>query len=346
MYRFLDLTLDPQRLELRRANSQIEVEPQVFSLLVYLIENRERVVTKDELIESVWDGRIVSDATMSSRISAARTALGDDGKAQRLIRTFPRRGFRFMSEVVEDEAVAASVAPAAPGLEQAPSRSTVSEKPTIAILPFKNMSGDAEQDYFVDGIAEDIITALSRFHWFFVISRNASFTYRDRTVEARRVAEDLGVRYVLEGSVRRAGNRVRITAQLVDATTGKQVWAERYDRELADIFAVQDEITNTIVGTIEPELGHVEREQARRKPPENIHAWDHFQRGLWHFYQFTDDKNDRARQEFRRAIDSDPDFSQAYAALANVHVLDVVYVSTQSRERSSSEALVAAKKAV
>ena len=220
------------------------------------------------------------------------------------------------------------------------------DKLSIAVLPFDNMSGDPEQEYFSDGISEDIITALSKFHWFFVIARNSSFAYKGKAVDVTQVARDLGVRYVLEGSVRKEGARVRITAQLIDATTGNHTWAERYDRDLSDIFAVQDEITDTIVGTLEPELSHFEREQARRKPPENIHAWDHFQRGLWHFYQFTDDKNERARQEFRRAIDSDPDFSQAYAALANVHVLDVVYASTQFRERSSSEALVAAKKAV
>ncbi len=162
----------------------------------------------------------------------------------------------------------------------------------------------------------------------------------------KQVARDLGVKYVLEGSVRKAGNRLRITVQLIDAVADHHIWAERYDRELDDIFLVQDEITETIVGAIEPELGQIEREQARRKPPENIQAWDHFQRGLWHFYQFTDDKNERARQEFHRAIAADPDFSQAFAALANVHVLDVVHVSTHSHEKSSSEALVAAKKAV
>ncbi len=147
------------------------------------------------------------------------------------------------------------------------------DKPSIAVLPFENMSGDPEQEFFADGMAEEIITALSRYRWFFVIARNSSFTYKGHAVDVKQVAKELGVRYVLEGSVRKAGDRVRVTAQLIDASTGNHIWAERYDRELDDIFALQDEITQTIVTAIEPELGAVEQERARRKPPDNLDAW-------------------------------------------------------------------------
>ena len=168
--------------------------------------------------------------------------------------------------------VAREKVPVAPELE-------LPDKPSIAVLPFQNMSGDPEQEFFADGMAEEIITALSHYRWFFVIARNSSFTYKDSAVDVTRVGRELGVRYVLEGSVRKSGNRVRVTAQLIDAATGSHIWAERYDRELDDIFALQDEITETIVTSIEPEIGAFERERARRKPPENLDAWGSFQRG-------------------------------------------------------------------
>ena len=161
------------------------------------------------------------------------------------------------------------------------------DKPSIAVLPFDNMSGDPEQDYFADGISEDLITALSKIRWFFVIARNSTFTYKGEAVEVTQVARDLGVRYVIEGSVRKAENRVRITAQLIDATTGRHVWAERYDRDLADIFELQDEMTQTIVGAVEPELSAAERERAANKPPENLDAWETYQKGLWHLWNFS-----------------------------------------------------------
>ncbi len=198
------------------------------------------------------------------------------------------------------------------------------DKPSIAVLPFDNMSGDPDQEYFADGIAEDIITALSKFRWFFVIARNSSFTFKDKSVDVKQVARELGVRYVLEGSVRKAGNRVRISAQLIDAATGNHVWAERYDRELADIFELQDEMTETIVGAIEPELGAAERDRAKRKPPENLDAWDRYQRGLWHLWRYTRDDTDEAEKLFQSAIDLDPGFGPAYAGVAfllNVHVI-------------------------
>jgi TolB-like protein/Tfp pilus assembly protein PilF len=221
------------------------------------------------------------------------------------------------------------------------------DKPSIAVLPFENMSADPEQEFFADGMSEEIITALSRYRWFFVIARNSSFTYKGRAVDVTQVAKELGVRYVLEGSVRKAGNRVRVTAQLIDATTGNHIWAEHYDRELDDLFALQDEITETIVTAIEPELGAVERERARRKPPENLDAWDLFQRGLWHL--FDDVKHDalaQAKRLFERACELDPEFAAAHAELAYTHVAEIVRGLTDDPKASLDRAADAAEKAV
>jgi len=189
-------------------------------------------------------------------------------------------------------------------------------KPSIAVLPFQNMTGDAEQDYFADGIAEDIITMLSRSQTLFVIGRNSSFTYKGRSVDVKQIARELGVRYVLEGSVRRGSNRIRVTAQLVDAVTGNQMWAERYDRDPIDVFAVQDEITEAVAIAIEPAVSEMERCRAVRKPPESLSVWEAYQRGLWHKGRISVRDNEAAKNFFRRAIGLDPSFAPAYAELA------------------------------
>ncbi len=230
-----------------------------------------------------------------------------------------------------------------PGAEE---RLAIPHKPSIAILPFSNMSGDPDQEFFSDGITEDIITALSKIRWFFVIARNTTFSYKGQPVDVKQVAEELGVRYVLEGSVRKAGTRVRLTAQLIDAATGNHVWAERYDRDLSDIFALQDEMTQTIVGAIEPELGSVERERARRKPPESLDAWSCYQRGLWHLFRFTKVDNDEAEGLFQRAAELDPGFSGAFMGLATVGYWNVLFGHAESPEETLANAFTAARTAV
>jgi adenylate cyclase len=187
------------------------------------------------------------------------------------------------------------------------------DKPSLAVLPFDNMSRDPEQEFLADGITEDLITALSKIRWFFVIARNSTFTYKGKALEVKQVAKELGVRYVLEGSVRKAANRVRITAQLVDATTGRHVWAERYDRQIEDIFDLQDEMTQTIVGAVEPEISAVERQRALSKPPESLDAWECYQRGLWHLWTAKQDGNLEAEKLLKRATELDPSFAPAYA---------------------------------
>ena len=196
----------------------------------------------------------------------------------------------------------------------------VSDKPSIAVLPFDNLSGDPEQEYFSDGISEDIITALSRVRQLFVIARNTTFTFKGKAVDVQATANELGVRYVLEGSVRKAGNMVRITTQLIDGETGNHIWAEKYDRELEDIFAVQDEITETVIRAIEPELGRAERERARKILPENLDAWTALQKGIFHYYEARLDAFEEALKLFDRAIELDPNFALGYTWSATLMV--------------------------
>jgi adenylate cyclase len=220
------------------------------------------------------------------------------------------------------------------------------DKPSIAVLPFDNMSGDAEQEYFAEGITEDIITELSKLRWFFVTARNSTFAYKGRSIDIKQLAAELGVRYVLEGSVRRSANRLRITAQLIDASTGNHIWAERYDRQLDDIFELQDEITQTIVATIEPELGMAERELAIRKPRETVDAWTSFQQGLWHHYRFTKEENAEAQKLFRKSIKADPNFSRAQGALAHAIYWDVLFGFTDSPEEALEDAKTISQNAI
>ena len=219
-------------------------------------------------------------------------------------------------------------------------------KPSIAVLPFQNMSGDPEQEYFSDGITEDIITALSRVRQFFVIARNTTFTYKSQAVDVQAVARDLGVRYVLEGSVRKAGNRVRITAQLIDGETSNHIWADKYDRDLEDIFAVQDEITQTVVGAIGPELSRAEQQRVRMKPPESLDAWDIYQRGLWHVWHFTKEDNEEAQRLFTQAIHLDPSFCAAHVHLAYAHYQSNSAGLTGEPEVSAHACLSAAQAAI
>jgi TolB-like protein len=221
-----------------------------------------------------------------------------------------------------------------------------SGRPSVAVLPFDNLSGDASQDYFAGGITEDIITALSQNRWLSVIARNSTFALKGRPRDVRRVAAELGAGYVVEGSVRRAGDRLRIAAQLIDGASGNHIWAERYDRDLADIFAVQDEVTGTIAARIEPELGAVERQRAERKPTQSLDAWDCYHLGLSQMYRFDREGNREAQRLFRRAIAFDPKFAAAHARLAYCVVLEMVYFDAAPSREVLDEALSIAKKAV
>lgn len=324
IYQFGNCSLDVDRQELRRGLNLIAVEPQVLDLLQYLIRNRNRVVSKDDLVANVWKGRIVSDSTLTSRVSAARRAIGDDGDSQRLIRTVARKGLRFVGEVSESQDdVERGAKPARPAEHDRANPALPAElsvglvdKPSIAVMPFANMSGDPEQEYFSDGVTEDIITALSRLRWFFVIARNSTFVYKGRATDVRQVGRDLGVRYVLEGSVRRSGKRVRITSQLMDAAAAYHIWAERYDRELNDIFALQDEITASVTAAIEPKLLAAEGVRTETRSIEDLDAWDSVARALSHFWKLTEAHSETAVAILRQAVDRHPCYAPAHSLLA------------------------------
>lgn len=317
-YVFEDCALDTDCRELRRGAALVAVEPQVFDLLVHLIRHRDRVVSKDDLLASIWHGRIVSESALFNRINAARSAIGDTGNQQRLIKTLPRKGLRFVGDVREDAASAVPAPYPDPKDCPAPTASRglpLPDRPSIAVLPFANMSGERGQDYFADGISEDLITGLARIRWLFVIARNSAFVHKGRAVDVKQVSRELGVRYVLEGSVRRVDYRLRISAQLVDGLTGGHHWAERYDRELGDIFAVQDEITRSVAGAIEPRLLAAEGVRALSRSADDLGAWELVARAQTHFWRMSQADFEAAAKPLERAVDGYPDYAPARGLL-------------------------------
>jgi TolB-like protein len=320
-FEFGECVLDPDRRELTRGAERVSLGPKVFDLLVHLVQNRDRVVSKDGLLDVVWAGRIVSESTLTSHINAARKAIGDSGREQRLIRTVARKGFRFVGEVREagssndlarPKAAPPTMSPTTANLPAQPPL-PLPDKPSIAVLPFANLSADPEQKYFADGVVEEIIAALSHIGWLFVSARNSSFTYKARAMDVKQVGRELGVRYVLEGSVRRAADRVRITAQLIDATTGGHLWADRFEGSLRNIFEMQDRVAAGVAGPIAPRLERAEIERAKRKPTESLDAYDYYLRGMAHLHRGTRVDVDQALPLFRQAVGLDPDFASAYA---------------------------------
>jgi TolB-like protein len=320
-YLFEEYALDTDRRELHRGPDVVSVPPQVFDLLDYLIRNRERVVSKDDLINAIWNGRIVSDAALTTRLNVARSVIGDSGEEQRLIKTLPRKGFRFVGQVRE----AREVAGPNPGDAPENALAVVPDRPSIAVLPFTNMSGDPEQEYFADGMVEEITNALSRFKWLFVIARNSSFTFKGKPVDIKEVGRRLGVRYVLEGAVRKASGKVRITGQLIEAATGAHIWADKFERDMTDIFALQDEVTLAVVSAIQPKLFQTELAMAARRRPENLTAYDFWLRALQQYSSTTREGVAEAIRLARRALELDPGFGRA-ASLASVfHLSNVIW---------------------
>jgi adenylate cyclase len=317
-----------------------------------VIENHQRVVTRDDLIAHVWDGRIVSESALARCINGARSAIGDSGEAQRLVKTLPRKGLRFVGVVREEQASSGLAgAPAVEAEKPAPALA-LPDRPSIAVLPFDNVSGDREQDYFCDGITDDIITELSRFSDLFVIARNSSFQYKGKAVDVRLVSRELGVRYVLQGSIRRGGDRVRISVQLADAVTGAHRWAERYDRQIEDVFAVQDEIARTIAALLAAHVNKAEIERTLNKPPETWQAYDYYLRAAEKHASYWSAFNASDLYEVRRLLEQsvaiDPNYARAYARLSWTHLtayvnpLDSDYLNPAALDR----AYLLARKAV
>ena len=367
-FRFADYEVDLARHELRRNGDAVPVEPQVFDLIVHLVRNRERTVSKDELFDAIWRGRIVSDASLSSRIKAARRALGDNGAAQILIRTVPKRGFRFVGEVEERPAAPVPIAaapvagarhhersddaatsPAAPDPAAKPTAEASAPsggRPSIAVLPFENLSGSPERDYFAYGMMEDLIRLLARNRWLTVISRHSTAAFTDRDLDLRAVGDPLKARYLLVGSIRRSNGSVRINVELVRAGDGTQLWADSYDVPLADIFDIQDEMARQISATIEPELAKIEQQVASRKAPTNLDAWECYQRALWHLCAFTPSGFDGAEEFLLRAIALEPELARAHAALGYVNVQRTLYAAPRERPARLEAGLRSARTAV
>ena len=302
----------------------------MFDLLEFLVRNRDHVVSRDDLLAAVWNGRIVSDSAIDARINAARRAIGDDGQQQRWIRTIARKGFRFVGDVRE-EAGSATLSVRA---------SSVQSKPSVAVLPFANMSGEPEQEYFSDGITEDIITDLSKVSALHVVSRNTAFTFKGKPVDIAQVAQRLKVEHIVEGSVRKAGGRVRITAQLIDASEDSHVWGDRYDRDLNDIFALQDEIAQAIVAALKVKLLPAEKQAIENRPTRDPDAYQTYLQGRYHFLRHGVKSLEIAIRLGRRALNMDPQYARAWVLIA------VCQSALRIRGRSDVSGLAAAEMAL
>jgi adenylate cyclase len=350
MLQFEGYTLDIARHALRAADRKIALRPKNFELLRYLVENPDRLVTKEELLKAIWPDVVVTEDSLTRCVSEVRQAIGD-GK-QTIIVTVPRCGYRFTAPVVPVTANA-EAAPASPLVgecrdggardhgptvphsptptpDQSPqgageqTRVGASlDRPSVAVLPFANLSGDPQQDYFSDGITEDITTELSRFSELLVIARNSSFKYKGKAVDIPQIGRELGARYVVEGSVRRSGDRVRITAQLIDAVTGAHRWGERYDRDLNDVFVVQDEVARAIVAILAAHVKRAEIERALLKPPAAWEAYEYYLRGTEALFlrmsSLTKDSLYEARRLLEQSLAIDPGYARAAAALSETH---------------------------
>jgi adenylate cyclase len=313
LYLFANLALDVERRELRRNRALLPLEPKVFDLLVHLLVNRTRVVSKDELIASVWGGRIVSDAALSTCLNAVRAAIGDNGDEQRLIKTLPRKGVRFVGEVTE---LASGVTPP-PIQSQALTALALLDKPSVAVLPFATIGNVPAHEYLAEGVADDIITALTRFPDLFVIARNSSFQYKGRPADVRQIGRELGVRYVLEGSLRRRGGDVRITVQLVDAEFGRCLWADRYDFQLNNVFEVHDEVAGMIAAVLSAHVNRAESERTALKPPASWQAYDFLLQAAHVYNSEAISSTNEARLLAERAIELDPQLARGYLIIAS-----------------------------
>ena len=345
--RFGAYELDTARFELRKEGVQIAVEPQAFDLISYLAKNSERTVPKEEIRAEIWNNRIVSEAALSSQIKAARRALGDDGQSQHTIRTIHGRGFRFVARIDGGPVKGLSGSAPAPELASASSAfSDVGNMPSVAVLPLENLIEDRSEDYFADGITEDITTALSKNRWLAVVARNSAFAFRNSTEGIKSIGQKLGANYVVTGSARKAGTRVRVSVQVVDAVTGNAVWSERFDRDMVNIFDLQDDITEMVTARIESELGLSEQRKAERRPRKNLGAWDLYQLGRSEFYKFTPEANLKCQDMMRQCLELDGDFASAHSRLAYAIVLGMVYFDISPDQALMDEALVAARRAI
>jgi TolB-like protein len=331
--RFGAFRLDLGRRELSRDGTVVQLGSRAIDILCVLAAAKGGVVTKDEIMERVWPGLVVDESNIQVHVSALRKALDEGKDGLRYLIAVPGRGYRFLAP--------ARLPPNENEKEEAAPQQNLPnpDRPSIAVLPFANLSGDPEQEYFADGIVEEITTALSRMRWLFVIARNSSFTFKGRAVDVKQVGRELGVRYVLEGSVRKAASRVRITGQLIDAATGGHMWADRFDGPLDDIFDLQDQVTASVVGAIAPKLQQAEIERARQKPTESLDAYDYFLRGTASLHRLTQKGNNEALTLFYKAIELDPDFTTAHGLAASCYVWRQLSGWTTDRPKELAESM-------
>jgi TolB-like protein/Tfp pilus assembly protein PilF len=329
-YFFEEYAFDTDRRELHRGANLVSITPQVFDLLDYLIRNRQHVVTKDDLISAVWNGRIVSDAALTTRLNAARHAIGDTGEKQHLIKTLPRKGFRFIGVVQEGSTPATAPASSAAQNDTTAQRPFSPPHLSIVVLPFTNLSGDPEQDWFADGVTESLTTDLSRIKGSFVIGRHTAFTYKGKAVDLKQIGRDLNVGYVLEGSLRRGGNRIRVNVQLVDAETGTHLWSDRFDKPVTDVFEMQDEVTARIAIALDAPL--IQAEARRGERSRHPDALDFYFQGQNYLNQgLTAKYIALARRFFQQALALDPENIAALVGIANVELLDVTNFMVDDR---------------
>ena len=324
-YHIADFYLDTDQFELSKSGNSIHLEPQALELLVLLVTKRNQVVSKEEINKEIWKGRIVSESALSSRIKMIRQVLGDDGRTQKFVRTIHKKGFRFVADVEEIRAENTDeIAPASGVLSplEVLDRLPPPGKPSIAVLAFKNVSDDPEEAYFSDGVSDGIINGLTRYRDLFVMGRYSAFSFRDKIIGISKIGKKLGVQYVVQGTVRRHDERVRITAELVDAVTGQILWAERYDRELKDMFAVEDEVSTTIVATLVTRVEDSAYKHSQNRSPENLAAYDWVLKG--NRLLELGGKNDllEARHMYEKAIDLEPAYSAAYTGLSATYLFE------------------------
>lgn len=325
--RFGPFELDPARFELRRAGDLVPVEPRTFDLLKLLARNIGRTVTRDEIFGEVWQGRIVSDAALSSQVRAARRVLGDDGNAQQIIATVHGRGFRLRAKADTPPDAGAARTAGRTGL------------PTLVVLPCASLDQDGRGTVLAQGITEDMVTALSRNRWLRVIPRTTVFALERSAGDPAEIARKAGADYLVSGTVRRDGNRVRITMQTIDARDMRCIWSEGFDRDMTDIFELQEEISRLVSARIATELGITEQERAARQPRKNMGAWELYQLGSIEFSRFTAESNRRCQRLMRQAIQQDPGFGSPYARLAYTMILEMVYFDGERDRARMDEAL-------
>lgn len=338
VYSFGRFKLDPATRQLVADGEPVAMGARAFDVLVALVERRERMITKDELLDLVWPGLVVEENNLQVQVSSLRKLLGAEA-----ISTIPGRGYQFVLPLETGER-SRTLAAVVDGELALP------DKPSIAVLPFTNMTGEADEDYFVDGITEDIITDLSRFRSLFVIARNSTFSYKNKPADLRQVGKELGVRYLLEGSFRKSANRIRLTAQLLDAASAVHIWAERYDRTRSDIFAVQDAITQSIVTAIAPHIDASERDKARRRRPDSLSAYEFGVRAMSHIWEglISADQShwDEAIRLAREALKVDPKSTLAMNVIGFAQYLRISYGTTTDVEGALREGLACVRYAI